>query len=122
MTAVLRAIRGATTLDEDTAEQVYERTRALVAEMMAENELIADDLVSVLFTVTPDIHAAFPATAARSLGLEDVPLLGAVEMVVEGALARCVRVLIHCYSERARADLRHVYLEGATVLRRDLAR
>ncbi len=122
MTAVLRAIRGATTLDADTPEQVHERTRALIAAILEQNALSSEDLVSVLFTVTPDIHAGFPATAARSLGLDDVPLLGALEMAVDGALERCVRVLVHCYTERARGDLRHVYLEGATVLRRDLAR
>lgn len=120
MTAVLRAIRGATTVEDDTEEQVSVRTRALVSAIVAENGLSADDIVSMLFTVTDDIHAAFPATAARSLGLDDVPLLGAVEMSVPGALARCIRVLVHCYTTRSRAELRHVYLEGATVLRRDL--
>jgi chorismate mutase len=120
MTAVLRALRGATTLDEDTPAQVHERTTALVSALLEQNGLVADDLVSVMFTVTDDIHAAFPATAARSLGLDEVPLIGAVEMSVPGALARCIRVLVHCYSERARSELRHVYLEGATVLRRDL--
>ncbi|MDA8287550.1 MAG: chorismate mutase [Actinomycetota bacterium] len=120
MTAVLRAIRGATTLDEDTKDQVYERTQALVREILARNELAIDDLVSIVFTVTGDVHAAFPATAARALGLDDVALLGAQEIAVPGALERCIRVLVHCYSERDRSELRHVYLEGATVLRRDL--
>lgn len=120
MTAVLRAIRGATTLDEDTKEQVYERTQALMREILARNELSPDDLVSIVFTVTGDVHAAFPATAARALGLDDVALLGAQEIAVPGALERCIRVLVHCYSERDRSELRHVYLEGATVLRRDL--
>lgn len=120
MTAVLRAIRGATTLDEDTKDQVYERTQALVREILARNELTVDDLVSIVFTVTGDVHAAFPATAARALGLDDVALLGAQEIAVPGALERCIRVLVHCYSERDRSELRHVYLEGATVLRRDL--
>lgn len=120
MTAVLRAIRGATTLDEDTKEQVHERTQALMREILARNELSPDDLVSIVFTVTGDVHAAFPATAARALGLDDVALLGAQEIAVPGALERCIRVLVHCYSERDRSELRHVYLEGATVLRRDL--
>ncbi len=122
MTGVLRAIRGATTLDEDSAEQIYERTQALVRAILERNELSQDDLVSILFTATTDIHAAFPATAARALGLDEVPLIGAQEMEVPGALARCVRVLVHCYTERSRKELEHVYLEGATVLRRDLVR
>jgi chorismate mutase len=121
MEAVLRAIRGATTVDDDTAEQVGERTRALVRELMAANDLVADDLVSIVFTVTTDIVSAFPATAARALGLDDVPLLGALEAPVEGALPRCIRALVHCYTARPRAEMRHVYLEGARVLRRDLA-
>ena len=121
MEAVLRAIRGATTVDDDTAEQVGERTRALVRELMAVNGLSPDDIVSIVFTVTTDIVSAFPATAARALGLDDVPLLGALEAPVVGALPHCIRVLVHCHTARPRADLRHVYLEGARVLRRDLA-
>ena len=120
MTAVLRAIRGATTLESDTVEQVNERTKALVAAILEQNGLEPEDLVSVMFTVTDDVHAAFPATAARALGLDDVPLIGAVEMSVPGALALCIRVLVHCYTDRGRAELRHVYQQGATALRRDL--
>ncbi len=121
MPAVLRALRGATTIDEDTPEQVRSRTQALVRALLEANSLGAEDLVSMIFTVTADVVSAFPATAARELGLDDVPLLGAVEASVRGALARCIRVLVHCYTERERAELRHVYLEGARALRSDLA-
>ena len=121
MESVLRAIRGATTIDRDVAEQVTERTQALVREIFAANELGADDIVSMIVTVTSDISAPFPATAARALGLGDVALLGAVEAEIVGAPPRCIRVLVHCYSPRARADLRHVYLEGASRLREELA-
>ncbi|HLI14888.1 MAG TPA: chorismate mutase [Acidimicrobiales bacterium] len=121
MPGVLRALRGATTLDEDSAEQVRGRVQELVATMLERNEVDVEDLVSVIFTVTPDIVSGYPATAARELGLDEVPLLGAVEADVAGGLARCVRVLMHCYTERPRKDLRHVYLHGARSLRADLA-
>jgi chorismate mutase len=119
--AMVRAIRGATTVDEDVPEQVRERTQVLVREMLARNEVAVDDLVSAFFTATSDISSAFPATAARALGLDDVPLIGAQELAVEGALGLCIRVLLHCYSERPRSEIRHVYLEGARALRADLA-
>jgi chorismate mutase len=119
--AMLRAVRGATTIDADVADQVQKRTQELVSEMLSRNGVAIDDLVSVVFTATPDIRSAFPATAARALGLGEVPLLGAVEQNVDGALAYCIRVMIHCYSDRPRAEIRHVYLEGARVLRADLA-
>ncbi len=122
MEAVLRAIRGATTVDDDTALQVVERTQALVRELLDANGLSPEDLVSVVFTVTTDIVSSFPATAARALGLDDVALLGAVEAPVTGALPHCIRVLVHCYSTRPRSELRHVYLEGARALRKDLDR
>jgi len=120
MTGVVRAIRGATTLDEDTKAQVEERTQALVRAILERNEVSLDDVVSMIFTATTDICSQFPATAARQLGLDDVALLGATEASVEGGLQRCIRVLVHCYSERSRKEIRHVYLEGARALRRDL--
>jgi chorismate mutase len=121
MEAVLRAIRGATTVDQDAAEQVFERTQALVSEIIASNAIEQDDLVSMIFTVTGDISSAFPATAARALGLDDVALLGAVEATVVGALPLCIRVLVTCYSTRSKSEIRNVYREGAVALRTDLA-
>jgi chorismate mutase len=121
MAAVVRGIRGATTLDEDSVEQVYKRVQALVREMLDRNGLTPDDLISMIFTATDDVTAAFPATAARSLGLGDVPLLGAREMSVPGDPPYCVRILAHAYSERSRSEISHVYLEGAVGLRPDLA-
>ena len=120
MAAVLRALRGATTLEEDTPEQVNERVRALVSALLERNGIDHDDLVSILFTATDDIVSMFPATAARSLGLGDVPLICARELAVAGAVPRCVRVLLHFYTERTRGSLHHVYLEGARGLRDDL--
>ena len=121
MTAALRALRGATTVDEDTPEQVSERVQTLMSELFLRNGVDEEDLVSIIFTSTEDVCSTFPATAARAMGLGDVPLLGAREIAVEGALARCIRVLVHLYTERSRSELRHVYLEGARGLRDDLA-
>ena len=120
MAAVLRALRGATTLEEDTAEQVNERVRTLVSSMLERNGVEHDDLVSILFTATDDVVSIFPATAARSLGLGDVPLICARELMITGAMPRCIRVLMHFYTERPREALHHVYLEGARGLRDDL--
>lgn len=117
----LRAIRGATTVEADVADQIHKRTADLVAEMLQRNHVAVDDLVSIIFSATPDLHSAFPATGARSLGLEEVPLLGTTELDVDGALPRCIRVLMHCETELTRAEIRHVYLEGARALRTDLA-
>jgi chorismate mutase len=116
----LRALRGAITCDENTKAEIDAKTQRLVTELLARNDLVNDDLVSMIFTATPDLSAEFPASAARALGLGDVPLLGAVELKVDHGMARVVRVLVHCYTDRERADLHHVYLDGARALRDDL--
>jgi chorismate mutase len=116
----LRALRGATTVDTDTGEQVNERVVVLLEQMFARNDLGHDDVISVIFTATDDIHSTFPATAARTFGLGDVPLLCARELDIVGATPMCIRVLMHITTDRGRADLRHVYLEGAAALRDDL--
>lgn len=120
MTACLRALRGATTLDEDTAEQVAQRVQALVSAMLERNGIVHDDVVSILFTATDDVTSMFPATAARALGLGDVPLICARELAISGAIGLCIRVLMHFYTGRAKDELHHVYLEGARGLRDDL--
>jgi chorismate mutase len=116
----LRALRGAITCDENTKAEIEAKTRRLVKELLARNDLDHDDLVSVIFTATDDLTAEFPATAARALGLGDIPLLCARELGIEHGLPRVVRVLVHCYSDRERDDLHHVYLDGARALRDDL--
>ena len=116
----VRALRGATTLDADTTEQMEERVRALLEEMLERNGVHHDDIISILFTATDDLHAMFPATAARALGLGDLPLLCARELNIEGATPRCVRILMHVTTERVPADLRHVYLHGAKGLNDEL--
>jgi chorismate mutase len=116
----LRALRGATTVEDDTVEAVEPRVRELVVEMLRRNGVAKDDLVSIIFTATDDIHSMFPAAAARAEGLGDVPLLCARELDIAGGTPRCIRVLMHVDTERSRADLHHVYLEGARGLRDDL--
>ena len=117
----VRAIRGATQLDRDDREHLFERTSELVREVLAANDLGLDQLVSIFFTCTPDLRSDFPAAAAREMGMGDVPLMGAVEIDVPGALPRVVRLMAHANLDRPRSEVRHVYLHGATVLRRDLA-
>jgi len=119
----LQALRGATTCTEDSKAEIDAKTATLVEELFASNGIGTDDVVSMIFTTTPDLTAEFPAAAARkALGLDDVALLGAQEQAVPHGPARCIRVLVHCYTGRSRAELRHVFLEGASVLRADLAR
>jgi chorismate mutase len=113
-------LRGATTLDEDTTEQMEERVQALLREMIEHNAVHHDDIISILFTATDDLHAVFPATAARPLGLGDLPLLCARELRIEGATPMCVRVLMHLNTERVPHDMRHVYLENARGLNDEL--
>lgn len=117
--ARLRAIRGATTVGADTSEQIKARTAELMAAIIERNDLAVDDIVSVIFTATPDLAADFPAVAARELGLSRTPLLCGQEIPVEGAIERCVRVLLHCYAPRS-APVHHVYLHDARQLRLDL--
>lgn len=120
MSAALRALRGATTVDRDEEDHVHERVVALLQEMCDRNGVDHDDIVSILFTATDDLHSTFPAAGARKLGLGDVPLICARELDIEGGTPRCIRVLMHLTTERSRSDLRHVYLEGAVGLRDDL--
>ena len=120
MPSAVRALRGATTIDADTVEQVTERTVALLDELLERNGAGHDDLISILFTATDDIHSIFPATAARKAGLGDVPLICARELDIEGATPLCIRVLVHLATERPRDELHHVYQHGARNLRDDL--
>jgi chorismate mutase len=120
MTAAVRALRGATTVDEDSKEQITERVVELMRSMVEQNAVDHDDLISIWFTATPDIHSMFPALAARNIGYGDVPLLCAQELDIEGATPRCIRVLAHLNTTRSNAELHHVYLHGARALRDDL--
>lgn len=116
----VRALRGATTIDEDTPSQVRERVLALLEQLFVRNGLHHDDVISVIFTATADIHSMFPAAAAREYGLGDVPLLCARELDISGGKPLCIRVLMHVETDQPRGALHHIYLEGAQDLRDDL--
>lgn len=116
----VRAIRGATTVDADTPDQISARIQDLLREMLEQNGLDRDDLISIVFTATSDLVSMFPAAAARAMGLGDVPLLCAQELEVVASTPRCLRVLAHVSTGRPRNELHHVYLEGARGLRDDL--
>lgn len=117
----VRAIRGATQLTADDAGEMADAVGELIAAMLQRNGITAAELISVILTATPDLRSTFPATAARGLGLGDVPLLSAQEIDVTGALPRVVRVMAHAELDVERGQVRHVYLRGAQVLRQDLA-
>ena len=117
----VRAIRGAVQVEANQREAIVEGTAELVAEVMARNELVTDDVISVLFTATPDLTEEFPALAARKTGFHDVPLLCATEIDMPTAMPRVVRLLMHVETDRPRSAIRHVYLRGAAALRLDIA-
>jgi len=117
----LRAIRGAIQLDTDEREHLLRATAELLTKTLHANDIDSSQLVSLLFTATPDITSEFPALAARELGIGDVPLMCFVEMNVTHALPRVIRIMIHAEMNKERSQIQHVYLRGATALRLDLA-
>jgi chorismate mutase len=117
----VRAIRGAVQLDADEREHMLVSVSELVSALLERNSLAVDDLISIVFTATPDLHSEFPAVGARDLGITDVPLLCAQELDIAGAMPRVIRVLAHAESDRSKAEIQHVYLRGATALRKDIA-
>ena len=117
----VRAVRGAVQVDADDRDLVLKSTTELVTALFEANALTPDDVISIIFTATPDLTSEFPALAARELGLSDTPLLCASEIAVPGALPRVVRILTHVETMRSKQEVQHVYLGGATALRRDIA-
>lgn len=120
MSVRIHALRGATTVESDDPDQVDERTQEMMALLLKRNELVADDLVSILFSVTKDIRTRNPATATRAMGIVDVPLLGVQEADMDESLGLCIRVMLHIQGDRDRSTLHHVFLHGAKALRPDL--
>jgi len=116
----VRGIRGATTVDENTKEEILAKTEELLLEIVKTNNLKIEDIASALFSVTEDVNADFPAVAARKLGWHFTPLMCTREIPVPGSLNSCVRVLLHVNSDRSQAELNHVYLYEAKRLRPDL--
>jgi len=115
----LYALRGATSVERDERADILRATERLMRELLERNALAASDLVSCLFTLTPDLHAEFPAVAAREMGLSAVPLMCAQELDVPGAMPRVIRVMVHCYLPEG-SEPQHVYLGEAARLRLDL--
>jgi chorismate mutase len=116
----VRAARGAIVVGVDESHSLLSAVERLLSEILEQNAIATDDLVSVLFTATDDLRSAFPAEAARRLGLGKVPLLCAREIPVEGAMPRVVRVLVHFHTDLSMEEVIHVYLSGAESLRDDL--
>lgn len=121
MTCSVRGVRGATTCDSNSEQDILSSTAELLQRMVAVNEIRAEDVGSAIFTVSPDLTAAFPAKAARGLGWVNVPLMCAQEIPVPGSPRACIRVLLHWNTDKGQDDVVHVYLRGARVLRPDLS-
>ena len=117
----VRAFRGATQLSADTKAEMREAVVELLQEILKANSISNDDLISILFTATPDLQSDFPAAGVRELGLVDLPRICAQELDVKGSLPRTIRLLIHANSSLTRSEVTHKYLRGAVVLRPDLA-
>lgn len=120
MSVRVRGVRGATTVDHNTAEEVLAATAHLLQALIKANEIIEDDVASVIFTTTPDLDAAFPAKAARDLGWHRTALMGAQEVGVPNGILKCIRILIHWNTERTLDEIQHVYMRGAMALRPDM--
>jgi chorismate mutase len=119
MTKILRGLRGATTAAANTSEAILEATEELIRALQEANAFRPEDVESAIFTSTPDLTAEYPARAARRLGWDGVPLLGASEVGVPDGLPRCIRLLLHLYTTKAPRELKHIYLRGAAQLRPD---
>jgi chorismate mutase len=117
----VHAVRGAVQVEGNDRAEILAGTTDLVTEVMSRNQLSPDDVISVIFTATPDLTAEFPALAARKLGFQEVPLLCASEMDVPGAMPRVVRLMMHIETSKPRSAVQHVYLRGAAALRLDIA-
>ncbi len=118
---LVRGIRGATTVEADEKELVIEAAGHLLKTIQQENQFDSEDIVSVFFSVTPDIKSAFPAEARRLLGWDLVPLMCFEEIDVDGALPLCIRVMVHINCDKKQTDIKHIYLKNAKILRQDLA-
>ncbi|MGW0548081.1 chorismate mutase [Streptomyces altiplanensis] len=117
----VRAVRGAVQLERDEAGHMDEQVGELLSAVLERNGLTSDDLISIWFTATPDLHSDFPAAAARKIGIVDVPLICAQELDIAGAMPRVVRILAHVESDLPKSSVSHVYLGAAGALRKDIA-
>ena len=117
-----RGVRGATTADSNTREEILTATRQLLALMIRVNGIKSEDVASAIFSLTRDLDAEFPALAARQLGWLDVPLLCTYEVDVPGSLRHCIRVMIHWNTDKPQNEIRHVYIKDAQRLRPDISK
>lgn len=122
MSTVCRGVRGATTVAENSRDEILQATRQMLALMIRRNGIDSSDIASAIFTVTRDVNAEFPALAARQLGLLEVPLLCGYEIDVPGSLPKCIRVLLHWNTTRNQKEVHHVYIHDAVRLRPDLSK
>jgi len=116
-----RGVRGATTIENNTRDDVLQATQQLLALIIRRNQIIADDVASATFTVTSDVNAEFPALAARQLGWREVPLLCGYEIEVPRSLKMCIRVMLHWNTDKSQQEIEHVYIRDAVKLRPDLS-
>jgi len=115
----VRGIRGAITVEENTKQEILAATKQLLSSMLQENEVQIEEIASVIFSVTKDLNAEFPAAAAREMGWNNLPLLCTYEIDIPGSLPKCIRILIHLNTEKSQSQIKHIYLKEATTLRRD---
>ena len=118
----MRAVRGATTISENTRDEVFDATIELMEQIIEKNNIKQEDMTDIIFTVTPDITAAFPAAAVRKMGITDVPLLDMAAPAIDNALKMCIRAMVHINSKCTNSELKHIYLRGATSLRPDIVK
>lgn len=114
----IRGIRGATTVSHNKKEEIIAATKALLSEIAGSNQLKVEEIASIIFSVTRELDAEFPAVAARELGWEETPLLCSKEIDVPGSLPKCIRVLLHVNTQKQQSEMKHVYLKDAVKLRR----
>lgn len=117
---MVRAVRGAITVENNDREEILAATEELLREILKKNCIKQSDMVKIIFTLTSDLNAVFPAVAARNMGITNVPLMCMSEIPVEGALKKCVRILLDFNTQKTLDDIKHIYLKGAKVLRPDL--
>jgi chorismate mutase len=118
----LRGIRGATVIQKNSKEEILKETTLLLETLIKKNDIVVDDIASIIFSVTQDINAVFPAEAARNMGLNDTALLCFNEIPVVGSIEKCIRILIHANTNKKQNELKHIYLKEAARLRPDLAK
>ena len=117
---MVRAVRGATTVNENDRQEILDRTGELLSLLIEQNSIPKGDIISVIFSVTKDLNAAFPAVAARNLGWTDIALMCTYEMDVPDSLRKCIRVMLHFNTDKSNSELKYIYLHEAKGLRKDL--